>query len=97
VITDEDQVIGSGTIRQIDTYVCELKRQWLLEKYQGKGIGIRVLQELILFAQSKGYTKMYPETDSKQKRATGFYQRASVQESESYNTRNRDLYMSLDI
>src|SRR5919109_4979420 len=30
VMTDEEQIIGTGAIRKIDNEICELKRLWLL-------------------------------------------------------------------
>jgi len=97
VVTDNQQVIGSGAVRRIDRRVCELKRLWLLEEYQGKGIGYRVLLALIDFARAKGYTKMWLETDREQARAIMFYQQAGFREIEKYNNRNSDMYMSLEI
>ena len=97
VITDRDEVIGTGAIRRIDDSICELKRLWLLEKYQGEGIGYRVLQELIKFSQENGYKKIRLETDNEQERAIRFYQRVGFQNIEKYNNRNSDNYMEMEI
>src|SRR5690242_3362683 len=42
VLTDEDQIIGTGAIRKINNEICELKRVWLLFEYHGKGLGYRM-------------------------------------------------------
>jgi putative acetyltransferase len=97
VVTDNHQVIGSGAVRRMNPSVCELKRLWLLEEYQGLGIGYRVLMGLIDFARSQGYLKIYLETDHKQERAIQFYRQVGFQETESYNDRNSDIYMALEI
>ena len=97
VVVDNNQVIGSGAIRRIDDSICELKRLWLLEKYQGRGIGYRVLQELINFAQESGYKKIWLETDNEQERAIQFYQRAGFHHIKKYNNRNSDVYMEMEI
>ena len=75
VVTDENQVVGTGAVRRLGENVCELKRLWLLEPYQGQGIGYQVLRKLIEFAQEQGYQKMLLETDREQARAIGFYQK----------------------
>src|SRR5215213_7280056 len=58
VMTDEDQIIGTGAIRKIDAEICELKRLWLLFEYHGKGLGYRMIQELFTFARAKGYQRI---------------------------------------
>ena len=97
VATDNSQVIGTGAVRRIDEGICELKRLWLLEKYQGNGIGYRVLGELINFARANGYTKMRLETDIEQERAIRFYKRVGFHDIEKYNNRNSDIYMEMEI
>jgi putative acetyltransferase len=97
VVVENNQVIGTGAIRRVDESICELKRLWLLEKYQGRGIGYRVLQELIEFAQTNGYTRMRLETDNEQERAIRFYKRVGFQNIEKYNHRNSDVYMEVEI
>ena len=97
VVIDDNQVVGTGAVRRIDENVCELKRLWLLEPYQGKGLGYRVLQKLIKFAQEKGYKKISLETDHEQERAIRFYRKAGFQPTEKYNDRNSDVYMEMDI
>lgn len=73
VVTNNDQVIGSGAVGRIDNNICELKRLWLLEEYQGKGIGYRILRELIYFARTSVYTKLWYESEKEQERAIQFY------------------------
>jgi putative acetyltransferase len=97
VVTDDHQVIDSGAVRRIDPSLSELKRLWLLEKYQGLGIGYPVLQALIDFARSQGYSKICLETDHEQERAIQFYKQVGFQETESYNDRNSNIYMALEI
>src|SRR5687767_8245019 len=63
IITEHDQIIGTGAIRQMDKETCELKRLWLLFDYHGKGLGYRMMQELLSFARGKGYSRVRLETD----------------------------------
>lgn len=97
VVLDRGQVIGTGAVRRLTENICELKRLWLLTKYQGKGIGYRVLQELIRFARSNGYTKIRLETDLEQVRAIEFYRQVGFQPIAKYNNRNSDVYMEMTI
>jgi putative acetyltransferase len=97
VVTDADEVIGSGGVYRFDDRTCELRRMWLLEPYQGKGIGYRIFGELIDFARRSGYTRMRLETGHEQERAILFYQRVGFRPIKPYNDRNSDVYMELEI
>lgn len=97
VVTDDNRVVGTGAVRRLDESVCELKRLWLLEPYQGKGIGYRVLRELIKFAQGMRYKKICLETDHEQERAIRLYWKIGFQATAKYNDRNSDVYMEMDI
>ena len=97
VALDNNRVIGSGAVGRIDEQTCELKRMWLLEPYQGQGIGYRLLQALIDFARQQGYTKMWLETDQEQEQAIRFYRRVGFQPIPRYNNRNSDVYLGMDI
>jgi ribosomal protein S18 acetylase RimI-like enzyme len=96
VMTDDDQLIGTGAIRKIDGEICELKRLWLLFDYHGKGLGYRMMQELLSFAREKGYARMRLETDrSAQNRAFEFYKRLGFYEITRYSDSEDDVAMEM--
>lgn len=81
VTTDQGRLIGTGAIRSSTEEICELKRLWLLTEYHGRGLGYRMMAELLAFARSRGYTRIQLETDAiHQKRAVGFYKRLGFYE-----------------
>lgn len=81
VTTENDTVIGTGAIRKLEGGVCELKRLWLLSEYHRKGLGFRMMQELLSFAREQGYQRVRLETDPiYQKRAIEFYKRLGFYE-----------------
>lgn len=85
VMTDNDQVIGTGAIRQLEGNVCELRRLFLLIEYEGKGLGYRMLMELMRYARELGYEKMRLETAPRfLTRATAFYKRVGFYEIPPY-------------
>ncbi|MEO5888434.1 MAG: GNAT family N-acetyltransferase [Anaerolineales bacterium] len=63
VLEDGTQISGTGAIRALENNMCELKRLWLLTNYHGRGLGYRMLQELLSFAREKGYERVRLETD----------------------------------
>jgi putative acetyltransferase len=96
VMTDEDQIIGTGAVRRIDKEICELKRVWLLFDYHGKGLGYRMMQELLSFAHAKHYSRMRLETDQDhQNRAFLFYKRLGFYEIPRYSDNEDDVAMEM--
>ena len=85
VMTDNDQLVGTGAIRKREEKVCELRRLFLLIEYEGKGLGYRMLMELMRYAREWGYEKMCLETAPKfLTRATAFYRRIGFYEIPPY-------------
>src|SRR5688572_2844689 len=82
LVTEADtQIIGTGAICQIAENVCELKRVFLLFEYHGKGLGYRIVMELMRIAREMRYEKMRLETAPVHlKRATALYQRLGFYE-----------------
>lgn len=96
VMTDEEQIIATGAIRKIDDKVCELKRVWLLFDYHGRGLGYRMIQELLAFAREKGYRRVRLETDrDDQRRAYQLYKRLGFYEIPRYSDNEEDAAMEM--
>jgi putative acetyltransferase len=96
VMTDEDQIIATGAIRKIDDSICELKRVWLLFDYHGRGLGYRLIQELLAFAREKGYRRVRLETDRDgQRRAYQLYKRLGFYEIPRYSDNEEDAAMEM--
>lgn len=96
VMTDEDRIIGTGAIRRLDDTTCELKRVWLLFEYHGKGLGYRMIQELLAFAREKGYQRIRLETDrDAQRRAYELYKRLGFYEIPRYSDHQDEVAMEM--
>ena len=96
VMTDDDQIIGTGAVRKIDDEICELKRLWLSFEYHGQKLGYRMMQELLSFACQKGYRRMRLETDQDhQNRAFEFYKRLGFYEIPRYSDNEDDVAMEM--
>jgi putative acetyltransferase len=96
VLTDNGQLIGTGAIRKIDNEICELKRVWLFFKYHGRGLGYRMIQELLAFAREKGYSRIRLETDrGDQSRAYELYKRLGFYEIPRYSDNENDAAMEM--
>jgi putative acetyltransferase len=96
VMTDNDQIIGTGAIRKLDDTTCELKRVWLLFDYHGQGLGYRIIQELLAFARQKGYQRIRLETDrEEQSRAYELYKRLGFYEIPRYSDHQDEVAMEM--
>ncbi len=80
VALDNDRLVGTGAIRRLDEQTAEIKRMWLLDAYQGQGIGFRVIDELLHFARQQQYRSVYLTTSWAQQRAIQFYQQIGFQQ-----------------
>ena len=97
VMTENDEIIGTGAIRKLDGETCELKRLWLLTEYHGRRLGYRMMQELLAIARKRGYKFMRLETDAvAQSRAVEFYKRIGFYEIPIPNaTPDEDIMMEM--
>lgn len=96
VMTDEDRIIGTGAVRKIDHEICEMKRIWLLFEYHGRGLGYRMIQELLVFARGKGYERIRLETDRDgQSRAYELYKRLGFYEIPRYSQHQDEVAMEM--
>jgi ribosomal protein S18 acetylase RimI-like enzyme len=70
-----------------------------LPEYHGKGLGYRMMLELLSFAREKGYERIRLETDPVyQKRAVEFYKRLGFYEIPISNaTDDEDILMELSL
>jgi putative acetyltransferase len=93
VALDDGSLIGTGAIRRIDDEMAELRRMWLLEPYQGRGIGYRLWLRLRAFAASAGYRRIRLTTDDENVRAREFYQRLGFVRIELNGSSGEDIYM----
>lgn len=95
VALHDDKVIGSGALRQLDKNTAELKRMWLLEAYQGQGIGYALICRLFDFARAHGYTRVRLQTSPEQRRALTFYRQVGFHEIPCYNQDTEEISMEI--
>ena len=98
-VMENGSVIGTGAIKRFDGETAELKRMWLLEEYQGKGLGYQVIIRLFEFAKRVGYKRIYLQTSLQSQRALAFYRRLGFKEIPAYfePIYNDDIAMELSL
>lgn len=68
--------VSIGAIKQLSPEAMEVKRMYTLPDYRGKGIAVKVLNELEKWAAELGYKKCMLETGKKQPSAIALYQKS---------------------
>jgi putative acetyltransferase len=64
LIEKEDKIIGSYGIFNIDGKTCELRKMYLLNGYQGRGLGKLMMEDALNKASELGYSEMILETNN---------------------------------
>ena len=83
---DNGEVAGCVASRPLDNEICEMKRLFVREKFQGSGLGRELIEKLIAEAKLSGYKKM--RLDSwipRMGKAIEMYRRHGFYEIEPYN------------
>lgn len=62
VVYEDQKLAGGGAIRKYDDDTVELKRVFVHNEYQGRGIGSRLVSLLMEWAAELGYQRMILET-----------------------------------
>jgi ribosomal protein S18 acetylase RimI-like enzyme len=97
---DGDSVAGSIAMRKLEDGVCEMKRLFVRENYQGCGVGRMLIERLISEARVAGYRKMRLDTfPPKMAKAVRLYESYGFREIPPYydNPHGETLYMELQL
>lgn len=80
----EDQVIGIACMRRIREDTGEIKRMYVRPRLRGKGIGKKLLEELLSEARKIGYPKIRLDSARFMKEAHTLYRSMGFQEIDPY-------------
>ncbi len=76
VLVDADgTIVGCGALRRLDAEQCELRKMYLLPEARGRGLGRKLLAELLDAARDAGYQRVRLETATVLANAVRLYER----------------------
>ncbi len=97
-LLDDGKVIGTIAIRKIDdaNKIVELKRMFVLPKFQGKGYGRLLLEHAVKYARVQQYQKICLDTRKQFLVAQHLYRSVGFHETDKYNdNEHAELYFEL--
>lgn len=81
----DGEAAGCVAIRRIDSTTCEMKRLFVLPRFQGRGLGAALIDATLSGARALGYQRMLLDTHPWMRAAQALYARAGFEEIERYN------------
>ncbi len=94
VMVVEGEVIGCYGLFKVNKHICELRKMYLLPRYQGQGLGKMLMEEAERKARDLGFEEMVLETNTRLDKALGLYKKFGFQEYASAHLSDRcDLAM----
>jgi ribosomal protein S18 acetylase RimI-like enzyme len=90
---------GCVAVRKLEEKICEMKRLYVSQEFQGLGIGVSLAKEIIIEANNLGYAKMRLDTLAKMTSAQKLYHSLGFREIEPYryNPEPGTVFMELDL
>ena len=94
-----NKTVGCVALKPIGDNVCEMKRLYVRPAARGTGLGRKLVEELIIFAQKSAYQSMKLDTVSKLKEAIHLYRSIGFVETTPYvyNPLSDVLYFELKL
>lgn len=71
--------VGCGAFKKSENQVAEIKRMFVSEDYRGKGIALKILEELEVWAKEFNYTSAILETSFKLENAIALYKKVGYE------------------
>ena len=104
VLVEDDEVVGMGSIVELESGIGEIKRMYIKSKFRGQSLGRTLLSRLIEQGREFGYSKLRLETADFFEAARHIYQSVGFRDIEEYQggevslcLRKTTRHMEMDI
>src|SRR3712207_1485842 len=82
---DDGRAVCGGGVKRLADDVCEIKRMYVVEDLQGRGVGRALLAALEDAARDLGYRRVRLDTGARQPHAEALYRSAGYSSIPNYN------------
>lgn len=93
------EIAGCVAVRLLEDDICEMKRLYVKDEYQGLSLGRKLTEAIINKAKDLGYKKMQLDTLQRLDRAIGLYEKLGFKQIKPYyaNPLNEVVYWELEL
>ena len=84
IFYDDQKAVGCGAFKRYEENVVEIKRMYVLPDYRGKNIGLKIINELEVWAKELNYKKCILETGIKLQSAIALYLKSGYKITDNY-------------
>lgn len=84
ILLSDNQTVACGAFKKYNDDSVEIKRMFVLEEFRGRGIALRVLNELETWAYELNFSECILETGFNQPEAIRLYQKAGYSKIPNY-------------
>ena len=81
---DNELAVGCGAFKKSESQVAEIKRMFVPVEQRGKGIALKILTELEIWAKEINHTSCILETSFKLENAIALYKKTGYEITENY-------------
>jgi len=95
---DSPLVVGTIGLRPLDSHVAEARRLYVQPEFRGRGIGIRLLQQLVETCREMGYLKVVLDVGQGSTQAVKLFHQLGFQlarERTSHGRKLLDFYLDI--
>ena len=84
VVYENETAVGCGAFKEYEPKTVEIKRMYVRENMRGRGIAVKILAELEIWAKELNFSECILETGLKQPEAVQLYQKSGYETIPNY-------------
>ena len=97
-LVENEKIIGTSAVKALNFDIAEMKRLYVLPKYQGRGYGRLLFETALQYAKNQGYKKIRLDTQKDRSASRHLIESHGFKEIPRYNDNPfAELHFELDL